>query len=170
MNDVFHKTNGDGIREKGGTQARFSLLPYGRTGREILIQDYLRRIGLAAEIHTVDGSVNRQLIEAGDFDAGVRVLQLGTGWRIRHFGENSITGYENPLVAETLRRAAETSDLDVLDALYVEIQEEFTRDMPAVILQPFTTIHAVHRRIKGSSADMLRSPIEQMADLWIEAE
>ena len=162
--------DGDGVREKGGTEARFSLLPYRRTGREILIQDYLRRVGLAAEIHNVDGAVKGQRMEAGEFDAGVRVLQLNTDWRIRHFGENSIIGYENLRVAETLRRAAETADLDALDALYVGIQEEFTRDMPSVILQQFVTIHAVHKRIRGLDPDMFLSPTEQMADLWIETE
>ena len=73
-------------------------------------------------------------------------------------------------MAEVLSRAVRTADLDSLDALYVEIGEEFARDMPLVILQPYAFIHAVHNRVRGLDPSKLGSPLEQMADLWIEAE
>ena len=93
-----------------------------------MIQDYLRRIGLAAEIERVDRAVVWGRMGVGDFDAGVHVLQTHTGWSNRYFGKDSIVGYENPRVAEALSRAEDTADLDALDALYVEIGKEFARD------------------------------------------
>lgn len=163
--------DGDGIREKGGIQARFSLNPRGAGRREILIQDYLRRIGLAVEIETGASGEGRARLDAGEFDAGVHVVQPGPESFARYFGENSVVGYRNPRVAEALSQAVKTSDFDALDALYVGIREELARDMPLVLLQPFTRTHAVHRRIKGlNPIMMLRDPLEQMEDLWVEAQ
>ena len=68
-----------------------------------MIQDYLRRIGLAAEIERVDRAVVWGRMGVGDFDAGVHVLQTHTGWSNRYFGKDSIVGYENPRVPGSAR-------------------------------------------------------------------
>jgi peptide/nickel transport system substrate-binding protein len=160
--------DGDGLREKGGVQAHFSLDSRGAGKREILIQHYLRQIGLAVEIESSEGA--RARMDAGEFDAGVHIVQPGPESFAKYFGANSIVGYRNPRVAKVLAQAIETSDQKTLDELYVSIWDELTRDVPLVMLHPFTRTHAVHRRIRGLNPIMLKDPLEQMKDLWIEAE
>jgi len=160
----------DGVREKGSVPARFSLLPRGEGGREVLIQEYLRRVGLAAEINSLDTAVLWARTNAGEFDAAVQVLQLNAEWRIRYFGEGSVVGYRNARVAEALSLISQTADADEVDALYLGIQEEFEQDVPMVGIQQFTAIHAIHERIKDPSARMLERPIDNLAELWIEVE
>ena len=100
----------------------------------------------------------------------VPILQEGAEWSNRYFGKDSIVGYENAAVADALGRAENTADLDALDALYVEIREDFVREMPLVILQPFAFVHAVHKRIRGLDPNKLGTPLAQMEDLSIETE
>lgn len=63
-----------------------------------------------------------------------------------------------------------TSDTNALDTVCAGMRDDLSRDMPLVLLQPFTRTPAVHRRIKGLNPIMLRDPLEQMEDLWIVAE
>jgi peptide/nickel transport system substrate-binding protein len=160
--------DGDGVREKEGMPARFSLYPRGE-GRGIMIQNYLERIGLAVEIGP-SPSDSRDRLESGDFDALVAVVQNWDPWFTRFCGEDSVVGYRNPRVAKALSQALTTSDPDTVDAIYVEIQEEIARDIPLILLQPFTVTHAIHRRIKGLNPILRRDPLELMDELWIESE
>lgn len=161
--------DGDGVREKGGTRARFSLYPRGKGRREILIQNYLRRVGLAVEIEPPDPD-SRDRLESGDFDALVAVVQNWDPWFTRFCGEDSVVGYRNPRVAKALSQALTTSDLDTVDAIYVEIQGEIARDIPLILLQSGALMHVIHRRIKGLNPILRRDPMELMDELWIESE
>jgi peptide/nickel transport system substrate-binding protein len=158
----------DGIREREGRRASFSLIarPPGR--REVMIQEYLRQVGIEVEIESLDIPVIWERVYASDFDAAMHVLQPNQPWHERFFGDPEITGYSNPRVAAALDRATRTSNLDTLDALYLGIRDEFERDLPFVFLQPFTWSSFVHRRVKGLRSPRVGDPMVQMGDLWIE--
>ncbi len=161
-------TDGDGIRERDSQRASFSLIarPPGR--REVMIQEYLRQVGIEVEIESLDIPVIWERVYASDFDAATHVLQPNQPWHARFFGDPEITGYANRKVAAALERATRTSNLDTLDALYVGIRDEFARDLPFVFLQPFTWASFVHRRVRGLRSQRTGDPMEQMGDLWIE--
>ncbi len=162
--------DGDGIREKNGTTARFSLIPRPPGKREILIQDYLAQVGLKAEIENVDIAVAWERMFAADFEAVVNVYQDSELWDAQFFGKDSITGYSNPLVAEALDLATRTANLDRVDELYLGFREQFTRDVPMVMLQPWIQIYFIHRRIGGLQNPLNFNPIANLDKLWIRDE
>jgi ABC-type oligopeptide transport system substrate-binding subunit len=99
--------DGDGIREKDGTPARFTLLSRSPP-RSVLVQEYLRRVGLEADILSADLSLQKQRLIDGDFDAAIQVVQDNTAWLQFFFGDSSATGYANPRVGELFRKAVTT--------------------------------------------------------------
>ena len=159
--------DGDGVRQKDGIPARFTLLTRSPP-RAVLIQEHLRRVGLEAEILNVEASVVYERVELGDFDAAIHVIQQPTGWLQLHFGDNSATGYANPRAAELLRKAATSSNEDSIDAAYKALGEIFQRDLPLVFLQPWTVTQFVHRRIRGPNMPLTGNLITQLDELWVE--
>jgi peptide/nickel transport system substrate-binding protein len=158
----------DGIREKDGVEARFSLLPRPPGGREVLIQEYLRRVGLKAEIEPVERSVAWDRVGAGDFEAAVHVVQPNVLWHARFFGEDSAVGYSNEKVARLLARARVTARSERLDEIYLELQGEFLRDVPLILLEPASQSFFIHRRIRGlGSSEWTVDPMKQLEDLWV---
>jgi peptide/nickel transport system substrate-binding protein len=164
-------TDGDGVRDREGVPARFTLTPRpdSRT-RAVLVQEHLRRVGIEAELEQLDVTLVWERVESKQYDAAIHVLQAHQPWHNQYFGEGGLTGYENPDVARILRQAMETSNLDLLDSLYLEMRDDFLRDIPFVLLQPFNYSHFVHRRIQGLSGSVLMDPMEQMDELWTEDE
>ncbi len=164
-------SDGDGVRDRDGISASFTLTlrPDSRT-RAVLVQEHLRRVGIAAELDQLDASLVWQRVENQEFDAAIHVLQPSQPWHNQYFGENALTGYENPEVARMLRQAMETSNLDRVDSLYLEMQDDLLREVPFVLLQPFNYSHFVHRRIRGLDGTVLMDPLERMDELWVEDE
>ncbi len=161
-------SDGDGIREREGQRASFSLIARPPGKREVMIQEYLRQVGIEVEIESLDIPVIWERVDASDFDAAMHILQPNQPWHARFFGDTEITGYANPRVAAALDRATRISNLDTLDALYLSIRDEFERDLPFVFLQPFTWASFVHRRLQGLQSGRAGDLMEQMGDLWIE--
>jgi peptide/nickel transport system substrate-binding protein len=160
--------DGDGIREKNGIMARFSLMPRPPGKRAILIQEYLRNVGLNAEIEPVDLAIVWKRMNAAEFEAAIHVYGDDILWDARYFGKESITGYSNPIVAEALDRATRTANLDTVDELYLGIREQLARDIPMVLLQPWIEVVFVHRRIRGLENSLTFDPFARMEKLWIE--
>ncbi len=161
-------SDGDGVRERGGHRAAFSLIARPPGKREVMIQGYLRQVGLEVDIESLDIPVIWERVYASEFDAAMHVLQPNQPWHARFFGDTAITGYANPRVAAVLRRATRTSNLDTLDALYLSIRDEFEQDLPFVYLQPFTWSSFVHRRVNGLESTGTEDLMEQMGSLWLE--
>jgi len=159
--------DGDGIREKDGIPAQFTLLTRSPP-RAVLIREHLRRVGLDAEILSLESGVVWQRVELGDFDAAIHVIQDNTAWLQLHFGENSATGYTNPRASGLLRKAARSSNEDSIDAAYKALGEIFQRDLPLVFLQPWTVTQFVHRRIRGPEMPLTGNLIMQLDELWVE--
>jgi peptide/nickel transport system substrate-binding protein len=162
--------NGDGVREKGGVPGRFTLLSRS-PNQAVLVREYLRRVGLQADILSADLSIQKQRLSAGDFEAAIQVWQGNTHWHQFFFGDSAVTGYANPRVIALLNKAVASSIEDTIDAAYGEIAEIFQRDLPMVFLHPWTRSHYVHRRIRGLDGPLTGATLEQlMEDLWVEEE
>jgi len=161
--------NGDGIREKNGIPARFTLLSRSPP-RAVLVQEHLRRVGLEAEVLNLESGVIWQRVERGDFDAAIHVIQDNIAWLQLHFGDDSATGYSNQRVSDQFQRAATSSNEDTIDAAYEELGRAFQRDLPLVFLQPWTSTQFAHRRIRGPDMPLKGNLIKQLDELWVEVE
>ncbi len=172
--------DGDGIRERAGAEARFTLIARsGRTTRvggetgAVYVQDQLRRVGIRMEVQILDSSLKNERVRAGEFDAAFHYFSrhwfrsLRGNW----FGERSPIGYHNPELVRLLREAADMGgDPEAEDRIYRELWEIFRADLPITFVH--TQIHhfVAHRRIRGLSSPWGASPILFMEDLWLDDE
>lgn len=159
--------DGDGVREKDGTPARFTLLTRSPP-RAVLVQEHLRQVGLEAEVSNLESGVVWQRVESGDFDAAIHVVQDNAAWLQVHFGDDSATGYANPRVSELLQQAVSSPSEDSIDDAYLALGEIFARDLPLVFLQPWTETQFVHRRVRSLESPPTGNLIKQLDELWVE--
>jgi peptide/nickel transport system substrate-binding protein len=164
----WREPGADGVREKGGVPARFELIARSPPAA-VLIREHLRRVGLQADILTLDFSLQKTRLWAGDFAAAIQIWATSPGWNQFFFGDSAPTGYSR--ASALFDEAAASTNEDTTDAVYVEIAEMFQRDLPLVVLHPRTRVSFVHRRIRGFDGPRLRRMLlMQMEDLWVEED
>lgn len=164
---------GGGIRERGGKEFRFTALVDGSSvGSKlaVLVQEQLRRVGVQMDVQTLESTVVRERLAAGDFKAALTLSGSVPIWLQRDFGEESPFGYHNPRLLELIDRAAETLQPDAQDAIYREIAAILRADQPITYLHWWTITTAVHRRVEGLSDPWWTDPMTYMADLRIADE
>lgn len=174
----WRDTDGDGIRDRDGVPFRFTLL-YGGSGGgwtaqggeavALLFQEAVRPLGIEVELQPLQGSVKRERMMAGDFDAVVEdVVSLVT--RVWAFGEDNYLGYDNPRVADLLDRIGAAFNPDSVDAYYRELGETFAEDHPVLFLYPAVGTFIVNRRVRGIIPPHRADPVWYLEDLWVEED
>lgn len=165
----------DGVREREGVEARFTLLA--RQGgilstleAAVLLQDQLAAVGVAAEIRPAEASLYRQLYRAGDFDATVNDVRNVPAELLRDgfFGEGTRIGYRNPEIERLLAGITREADPAAEEPLYAEINEILRRDMPLTFLFPYFEAFAAHRKVRGLRSPDRSNPIAAIREIWIE--
>jgi peptide/nickel transport system substrate-binding protein len=170
----WRDVNGDGVRERDGTEFAFDLLVHGADGGRaaVYIQDQLRRVGVRVEIRTIaDWATVFQRVRAGEFEAALfgHLMSVGSvRGHFRFFGDESYLGYENPTVAELLEAIVETGNPRGKDSLFKSLWPIFQQDVPLTILYPVTSTHVVERRIRGLISPFRGDPVWYMEDLWLD--
>ncbi|HUG42390.1 MAG TPA: ABC transporter substrate-binding protein [Longimicrobiales bacterium] len=180
--------DGNGVRERAGREARFTLVVNtagGVSGLEqgILVQDQLRRVGVAVEIRPMELSAALDDLRRGDFEAMIHYVDnTPDGILVDWLGEPSPDGseawsgkpppfgYRSPEAARLLRALYRERDLDAQDTLYHRINEIFRRDMPVTFLFPSVYVNAAHRRIRGIRRGWGWAMLQVPEELWIENE
>ena len=167
--------DGDGVRERGGIEARFTLLA--RQGgilstleAAVLLQDQLAAVGVAADIRPTETSLYRDLFRAGDFDATVNDVRNVPAELLRDgfFGEGTRIGYQNPEVERLLEAITQEADPTAREALFVEVNEVLSQDMPFTWLFPYFEAFAAHRKVRGLRSPDRSNPIGAIREIWIE--
>jgi peptide/nickel transport system substrate-binding protein len=161
--------DGDGVREKAGRQARFTLLApssgaLGGVAQAVLIQQQLQRMGVSVEIHPLESAgLVRKAIESGDFDAAITWVDQDPHTILYNwFGGPADThpdsdpesrsgpfGYYDAEAAHLFEILLDEPDPRAQDTLYLRVKEILRRDMPVTLLFPGVYNHAAHRRIRG---------------------
>lgn len=169
--------NGDGVRERAGEEAKFTMLAGGGgilSGLEpaVYIQEQLRRVGIQMDIRHVDRRVSNATFRAGEFDAAIRSLDNDpvSLLRLSWFGEGSPIGYNNPVLVKLLRKLEFTMDPETQDRVYRELWEILSTDMPVTFLFGWPETFAAHRRLQGLSSPYRSNPITYMEELWLEED
>ena len=172
----WRDTDGDGIRDRDGVPFWFTLLFGGSGGGwtaqggeavALLFQEAVRPLGIQVELQPLQGSVKRERMMAGDFDAVVEdVVSLVT--RVWAFGEDNYLGYDNPTVVDLLDRIGEAFNPDSVDAYYRELAAIFAEDHPVLFLYPAVGTFIVNRRVKGVIPPHRADPVWYLEDLWVD--
>ncbi len=146
----------DGVRRLGSRALRFTLLvpTTSRTRQQaaVLIQDQLRRIGVAVEIQPLEFAVFDGRMRAGDFDAALfsRTLDpspamLAQFWSGAAGGDNQ-GAYTSPAFDSLLALAAAAPTRDAALPFYQAALDRLNDDAPAVFLYSPNNTAAIHRR------------------------
>lgn len=169
--------DGDGIRERSGIKARFTLLA--RQGGllstlepAVFIQDQLRRVGVEMEIQSMEPSVVRAAYRSGDFDAVIYDVPNVPQWLLQRdwFGDGSPIGYRNAEIVGLLEALTRELDPAAQDELYAQINEILRLDEPVTFLFPWVENFAAHRRLRGLRTPDRAHPLAYMDELWLEDE
>jgi peptide/nickel transport system substrate-binding protein len=183
-------SDGDGIRERAGREARFTLLvPSGAyfpgVEQGLLIQHQLRSVGVAVEIRPMAYVLIQDAYRAGDFEAMINwvdntpsgILTDWLGERMRAPLRSGVVvpapvapfGYYDAEAAQLLQALDMEPDPDAQDTLYARINEIFRRDMPVTFLFPMVSNHVTHHRIRGFRQGWPEL-LGNAEELWIEEE
>ena len=166
--------DGDGVREREAEELTFSTIVNAEwTPAAVYVQENLRRVGVRMEITTLDGSVVRERVREGAFEAAIHYIWTMPAVErglLQMFGENSPLGFSNARVIELLEAAQLTMDPDEKDAIYRELTPIFQAELPMTFLTLEVETYVAHRRIKGFSTPFRANPTRAMEYLWIEDE
>ncbi len=143
---------GNGVLERDGREFRFTILTDESNRRAaVFVQDQLRRVGVRAEIGTLEASLVRARVDAGRFDAAIRVIG-GRGLTALLSDDlqsgASGGGLTSPLeaLATAIRREP---DSDRRDSLYVELARAWRAELPATRLHPTPEVIVTRREVRG---------------------
>jgi peptide/nickel transport system substrate-binding protein len=156
----WRDTNGDGIREKGGRQLRFSLAaPTSSQSRmqfSVVLQAMLRTVGARVELDHMELRAFQELLARKRWDAAMNA------WRtdptpssiIQTWGMASVKdginfgSYENPAFDAFIDSATTTMDAKRAQEYYRRAYETIIADAPAIWLYEPVNAAGHHRRIK----------------------
>ncbi|HUG42398.1 MAG TPA: ABC transporter substrate-binding protein [Longimicrobiales bacterium] len=179
--------DGDGIRERAGREARFTMLaPQGGSlaaeAIALFMQNQWRQVGVAVDIRPMEMGVVRSALRSGRFEAAIiwenqdahTILWTWFGGPADPGPDETGDppyglGYSDPEAARLIERASVTTPGSAEeDTLYLRFNEILQRDMPVMILFPGVYRYAAHRRIRGfrQGDEWLTHPEE----LWIDPD
>ena len=166
--------DGDGVREQGGREFRFTVTTSHWEQKDkaaVYLQQQLRRVGTQMEVQLVDGSLVRERMKAGDFQAALTRQNLGSAVARRQlFGEDSWLGYRNPRIPGLLDTLEVSIDPVERGLIYGQLSSIFQEDLPATLLYPLVGTFVAHRRVRGLKSPYRADPVMHMEELWIEDE
>ena len=155
----FRDTDGDGVVERDGRPFRFELTTNAgnraRADAAALVRDNLLRIGVEAELRTLELRALIDRNDAGDFDATILGWAIDTTLDLRPYFHSSAIGsagqnfvaYRNPEVDRLLDAARSQPDLAGARPMLIEVQRALHRE------QPYTFLWTP-RRLSAAAADL----------------
>lgn len=157
--------DGDGIRDKDGEEFRFTILS-GGSPIAVLIQDQLRRVGVATDIETMQRPAMDQRKEGGRW--GMDVSRSGAFLHVLLPMADSVWGYRNPALLSLAEAADRAVDPEIRDSLFRAMWPILSRDHPVSYLVPEGIPVLAHQRVRGLSTPDQVSAARHLHELWIE--
>ncbi len=173
-------TDGDGVVDKDGEPFAFTLTTnLGNQLREdtlVMIQDDLRKIGVAVTPQVREWSVFLDALKGKDFDAGHLAWQTSfvyDPYNIFHSdaidGKYNFTSYGRPEVDSLMTAAMLAPDPEQAMPLWHEMLRYVHEDQPYSVLFELVESTAFHSRVQGEKVDV-RSYLINAHEWWIPAD
>jgi len=169
--------DGDGVREKDGRKLAFELITNtGNRQREdalVLIQDQLRRIGVAAEPQALEFNALVEKVQGGTFDAAITGWVIPTTFDYRfayatsEIGGTNFIGYSNPRMDAVLAAMREAPDRAAMRPYVDELREIQQRDQPYTFLWQSQRVSGLRARVHGAEPNHLYS-LFNLREWWVE--
>lgn len=115
----------------------------------VYIASQLKRIGVRANIKTLEGSTHFQRVHTGDYQAAI--ARMATGWGSVPTPKDfmAAAGYADPHYLRICDRLREARDLEEEDRLYMDMTRLFQEEVPATFLYPTVSTTVASKRIQG---------------------
>jgi len=158
----WRDANGDGWREKGGQQLRFTIIVPSsstpRTRAAVIMQEMFRKVGVRAEIEQLDPPTHGSRQESKRFDASMNAMSsdgvpstIRQLWSRAAVKEGSNYGsYESARFDALVDSAASQMDPDGAAAYYRQAYQLLADDAPAIWLFEPLSYAAMQQRIHPS--------------------
>lgn len=169
--------NGAGIREKEGTELRFTLLTNNDSARLALgteIARMLKEVGVAADLSAQGGATLYQdFLLTHQYAAALFGFASGPdpdpypAWHSSQVnGGSNITFFVDQRADELLEEARRASDPVRRIELYGEFQQIFSAQFPSIILFYPTTLYILPPDLQGVELGVMFSPASRFANVW----
>jgi len=158
----WRDTNGDGIVDRDGRPLTIELLAPAenevRQDLALLVQEDLRRVGVAASPRIVEWGTLLAALDDGDFDGVINLweeptqIDLGEIWHSPPPGEATFNfgRYRNPEVDRLLEEVAGIADFADQKPILDRIQELIVADQPYTFLVENVQLSAHSTRLAGA--------------------
>lgn len=156
----WEDVDGDGVREREGREARFTLIADERERRKaVFVQGQLRQVGVRAEVAILDPSLIHDRIRSGEFDAAIRTRGLaGTTNFLRDTVRLGPVPADIREMATAIRSEADAARRD---SMYLELARLVRADLPVTWLAPRPRAVVARREVQG-----LRLPDGGLRPAW----
>jgi len=170
-------TDGDGVRDKGGTALRLSITtsddaPRIGAGTEIVAS--LRAVGIEAQLRTVPfAELVERVIRPRAFDAllvGITSTPDPDPYAFFHSSQSrdpgfNFSGYSTLPMDRNLEAARRTFERERRRQLYDAVFQTIANDVPLVFLYFSDYLYAQHRQVKGLKIAAIVDPTQRFWDV-----
>jgi peptide/nickel transport system substrate-binding protein len=145
------------VRDKEGVPFRFeTIVPVNQEPAAVLVQQQLRRIGVAMELRVMEPTIVNRRFNAGEFEAAVPTLARFDRWiALPHPSSDARTpgnGYDNSRARELWETVARTDSVDELLRVQRELSAIYHEEIPGTFL--YARIHATVARSRVHGLDV----------------
>ena len=160
--------DGDGVLDRDGVPFRFELLINSgnplRRDIMVVIQEQLRRIGIAVETRMMDFNAMLVPLASHDFDATIFGLAIDTSFNTYAFFHSRAIddgfnwgGYSNPEVDRVIEAIEAEVDQQVALPLYHRLQELLHEDQPFTFLYESQRLGAAYKTLRDVEPNAISS-------------
>ena len=154
--------DGDGVLLRGGRRLEFELLvpvvSQPRRRAAVIVQEQLRRVGIAMRISELDFNLFVSRGPEGRFDAifgawsqDPSPRSIEQSWGTAGIGGSNWGGYSSPAFDRLARAAINDSDLAVARRYWREAVAQINADAPAIWMYSIRPLAGVHRRFQNAA-------------------
>jgi peptide/nickel transport system substrate-binding protein len=171
-------SDGDGILDRGGKKLAFELTSNAgnqmRNDAAVMVQQQLRKIGIAATPRVLEFNALVTNSRSGDFDSIFMGFSLDTSLDLSgNFHSRSIASgdnfyhYANPEVDRLIDLAASQADLATAEPYLHQVERLIHQDQPVTFLWESQRLAALSRRVHDARPN-LQAGFFNLKDWWVE--
>ncbi len=166
----------DGMRERRGEPFEFELLTNAesrvRSDAMVMIQEDLRRVGVAARVRLLEFNATADKMRRHDFDAVLFGWNIDTSLDLTYGfhsdGNFNFGGYANPVVDRLIEAARAERDPAARERLLRQIQGILHDEQPLTFLWEPQQLNGVSQRLRGVQPNPLSS-LFHLEEWWLAA-
>jgi len=174
----FGDADGNGILDRDGQDFSFTMMTNSGNARRakaaVIIQAFLKDIGVQMEIETVESNTFFERLRKKDYEAALSgwsaglFVDMSTIWHSGQEYEFNFTSYANDEVDALIEQGLNEPDTAKANEIWKKVQAAIYEDQPYTFLYWRDDIVGVHERFNDVKVDIL-SPMNDLHTWWVPA-